>query len=178
MGDADDAPITYQQAMNSSDSSEWMKAMKAELKAHAENGSWALVPEKKDLRPIGCRWVFAKKRNERGHVVHYKARLVAKGFKQKYGVDFFETYSPVANMNSIRVVLSEVVANGYVTELLDVDTAFLHNDLKEEVYMEVPHGIVDAENMMCKLDKAFYGLKQAASAWNKTIHAVFLRIGF
>lgn len=111
-------------------------------------------------------------------MVRYKARLVAKGFKQKYGVDFFETYSPVANMNSIRVVLSAVVAKGYVTEQLDVDTAFLSSDLKEEVYMEVPHGLVNAENMMCKLDKAIYGLKQAASAWNKTIHAVFLRIGF
>uniref|UniRef100_A0AAV1VI21 Reverse transcriptase Ty1/copia-type domain-containing protein n=1 Tax=Peronospora matthiolae TaxID=2874970 RepID=A0AAV1VI21_9STRA len=81
-------------------------------------------------------------------------------------------------MNSIRVVLAVVVTKGYVTEQLDVDTAFLNSDLKEEVYMEVPNGIANAEKMMCKLDKAIYGLKQAASAWNKTIHAVFLQIGF
>ncbi|CAI5723456.1 unnamed protein product [Peronospora farinosa] len=81
-------------------------------------------------------------------------------------------------MNSIRLVLAVVVAKVYVTEQMDADTAFLNSDLKEEVYMEVPNGIKNAEKMMCKLDKAIYGLKQAASAWNKTIHAVFLQIGF
>lgn len=110
--------------------------------------------------------------------MRYKARLVAKGFKQKFGVDFFETYSPVANMNSIRVVLSVVVTMGYMTEQLDVDTAFLNSDLKEEVYMEVPYGIANAENMVCKLNKANHGLKQASNAWNKTIHVVFLQMGF
>jgi hypothetical protein len=178
VGDADDAPTTYQQAMKSNEASEWIKAMNSELKAHSDNGSWTLVRRTSGARPIGCRWVFAKKRNEHGQVVRYKARLVAKGFKQKFGVDFFETYSPVANMNSIRVVLSVVVAKAYVTEQLDADTAFLNSDLKEQVFMEVPYGITNAENMMCKLDKAIYGLKQAASAWHQTIHAVFMKIGF
>ncbi|CAI5726248.1 unnamed protein product [Peronospora farinosa] len=178
IGDANDAPTTYQQAMDSDEAKKWVKAMSAELKAHSENGSWSLVPKIKNVRTIGCRWVFAKKRNEHGQVVRYKARLVAKGFKQKFGVDFFETYSPVANMNSIRLVLAVVVAKGYVTEQMDADTAFLNSDLKEEVYMEVPNGIKNAEKIMCKLDKAIYGLKQAASAWSKTIHAVFLKIGF
>uniref|UniRef100_H3H572 Polyprotein n=2 Tax=Phytophthora ramorum TaxID=164328 RepID=H3H572_PHYRM len=178
VGDADDAPTTYQQAMKSNEASKWIKAMNSELKAHADNGSWTLVRRTSGARPIGCRWVFAKKRNEHGRVVRYKARLVAKGFKQKFGVDFFETYSPVANMNSIRVVLSVVVAKAYVTEQLDADTAFLNSDLKEQVFMEVPYGILNAEHMMCKLDKAIYGLKQAASAWHQTIHAVFMKIGF
>ncbi|KAL4116578.1 hypothetical protein PRIC2_012030 [Phytophthora ramorum] len=92
-----------------------------------------------------------------------------------FGVDFFETYSPVANMNSIRAV---VVAKAYVTEQLDADPAFLNSDPKEKVFMEVPHGITNAQNMMCKLEKAIYGLKQAASAWHQTIHAVFIKIGF
>ncbi|KAE9064384.1 hypothetical protein PF010_g28627 [Phytophthora fragariae] len=160
VGDADDAPTTYQQAMKSKEASEWVKAMNSELKAHADNGSWRLIRRTAGVRPIGCRWVFAKKRNEHGRVVRYKARLVAKGFKQ----NFFETYSPVANMNSIRVVMSVVVAKAYVTEQMDADTAFLNSDLKEQVFMEVPYGITNAENMMCKLDKAIYGLKQAASA--------------
>ncbi|KAE8880335.1 Retrovirus-related Pol polyprotein from transposon TNT 1-94 [Phytophthora fragariae] len=164
--------------MKSKEASEWVKAMNSELKAHADNGSWTLIRRAAGVRPIGCRWVFAKKRIEHGRVVRYKARLVAKGFKQKFGVDFFETYSPVANMNSIRVVLSVVVAEAYVTEQLDADTAFLNSDLKEQVSMEVPYGITNAENMMCKLDKAIYGLKQAASAWHQTIHAVFMKIGF
>ncbi|CEG45111.1 retroelement pol polyprotein [Plasmopara halstedii] len=107
--------------------------------------------------------------------MRYKAGLVAKGFKQKFGVDFFETNSPVANMNFIRVVLFVIVAKDYVTEQLDVDTAFLNSDLREQVFMEVPHGTANSTNMMFK---AIYGLKQAASAWNKTIYAVFLRIGF
>ncbi|KAG2773013.1 Copia protein [Phytophthora cactorum] len=178
VGDADDAPTTYTQAMKSNEASEWVKAMNAELHAHTDYGSWTLIRRNPDARPIGCRWVFAKKRDQHGRVVRYKARLVAKGFKQKFGVDFFETYSPVANMNSIRVVLSVVVAKTYVTEQLDVDTAFLNSDLKERVYMEVPYGIKNAENMMCQLNKAIYGLKQATSAWYKTIHEMFMRIGF
>lgn len=178
VGEADDAPTTYRQAMNSDDAHAWQKAINTKLEAHEENGSWTLVSKKESVREIGCRWVFAKKRNELGQVVHYKARLVAKGFKQKFSVDFFETYSPVANMNSIGFVLSVVITMGYMTEQLDVDTSFLNSDLKEEVYMEVPYGIANAENMVCKLNKANHGLKQASNAWNKTIHVVFLQMGF
>ncbi|OWZ16191.1 polyprotein [Phytophthora megakarya] len=152
--------------------------MNAELKAHADNGSWTLVPRTPSARKIGCRWVFAKNRDESGRVAPYKARLVAKGFKQNLGVDVFETYSLVANMTSIRVVLSVVVALEYVTELLDADTAFLNRELKERVYMEVPHGIPNDKNMMCRHDKAIYELNQAVSAWHKTIHRVFVMIGF
>ncbi|CEG45218.1 polyprotein [Plasmopara halstedii] len=81
-------------------------------------------------------------------------------------------------MNSIRVVLAVTVKEKYVTEQLDADTAFLNSDLKERVYMEVPYGIEDAGGYMCRLDKAIYGLKQAASAWNKTIHRVLMKLGF
>lgn len=76
----------------------------------------------------------------------------------------FKTYSPVANINSIRVGLATTIADAYVTQQLDADTAFLINDLKERVYMEVPHGIDGAKNKVCQLDKAIYGLKKAASA--------------
>ncbi|KAE9098337.1 hypothetical protein PF010_g15598 [Phytophthora fragariae] len=100
--------------MKSKEASEWVKAMNSQLKTHANNGSWTLIRRAAGVRPIGCRWVFAKKRNEHGRVVRFKAQLVAKGIKQKFGVDFFETYSPVANMNSIRVVLSVLVAKSYV----------------------------------------------------------------
>lgn len=122
--------------------------------------------------------MFAKKRDEHGRVIRYKARLVAKGFKQKFGIDFFETYSPVANMNSILVVLAVSLTYGYVMEQLDADTAFLNSVLVDLVYMEAPYGLRNAGGMVCKLDKAIYGLKQAASAWNKTIHNVFLHNGF
>ncbi|GMF16735.1 unnamed protein product [Phytophthora lilii] len=176
--EAADPPTTYAQAMAGDDAAHWREALDAELLSHERNGTWTLVPRGTDIRPIGCRWVFAKKRDENGRVVRYKARLVAKGFKQKFGIDFFETYSPVANMNSIRVVLGVSVADGYILEQLDADTAFLDSELNDWVYMEVPFGIENARDYVCKLNEAIYGLKQVASAWNKTIHRVFLKNGF
>ncbi|KAE9161058.1 Retrovirus-related Pol polyprotein from transposon TNT 1-94 [Phytophthora fragariae] len=164
--------------MASDDAAQWREAMDAELLSHERNGTWTLVPRGTANRTIGCRWVFAKKRDQYGRVVRYKARLVAKGFKQKYGIDFFETYSPVANMNSIRVVLSVCAAYEYRMEQLDADTAFLNSELKDRVYMEVPFGIENARDYQYQLNKAIYGLMQAASAWNKTIHRVFLGNGF
>uniref|UniRef100_A0AAV1UC16 Reverse transcriptase Ty1/copia-type domain-containing protein n=1 Tax=Peronospora matthiolae TaxID=2874970 RepID=A0AAV1UC16_9STRA len=152
--------------------------MDAELLSHKRNDTWTLVPRGTAIRTIGCRWVFAKKRDQNGRVVRFKLRLVAKGFKQKYGVDFFETYSPVANMNSIRVVLSVCAAFAYQMEQLDADTAFLNSELEDRVYMEVPIGVENTQDYVCQLNKAIYGLKQAASAWNKTIHRVFLGYGF
>ncbi|OWZ19135.1 Integrase, catalytic core protein [Phytophthora megakarya] len=117
-------------------------------------------------RTIGCRWVFTKKRDENGRVIHYMARLVAKEFKQKFGVSCFEMYSPVVNMNSIRVVLAVCVGNGYIMEQL-TDTAFLNSGLKDLVYMEgPPFGIENDAN------------HQAASACNNTIHQVFMKNGF
>ena len=123
--------------MKSNEASEWIKAIDSELKAHTDNGSWTLVRRTSSARPIGYRWVLAKKRKEQGQVVRYKAWLLAKGFEQKFGVEFFENYSPVANMNSTRVVLS-VVGKAYVTQQLDADTVFLNSELKEQVFMEVP----------------------------------------
>ncbi|POM67185.1 Integrase catalytic core protein [Phytophthora palmivora] len=172
-----DVPTTYAEAMASHEADEWRKAMNAELYSHEKNTTWTLVPRGPDKRTIGCRWVFAKKRDENGRVTRYKARLVAKGFKQKYGIYFFETYSPVANMNSIRVVLAVCVAFDYIMEQLEAD-AFLNSGLSDIVYMQIPHGVKIAKGMVCKLLKAIYGLKQAASAWNKTIHRLFLQNGF
>ncbi|OWZ13874.1 LOW QUALITY PROTEIN: polyprotein [Phytophthora megakarya] len=144
IGDATDAPTTYQQPTQSCQSSEWVEPMNTELKAHAHNESWMLVPRTPSARSV-----------------------------QKFGVDFFETYSPVANTNLIRIVLSVVVTLRYVTEPLDADTAFLYSDLRERLCMEVPN----AKNMMSRLDKANYGLKQTTSAWHKPIHRGFVKIG-
>ncbi|KAE9073838.1 hypothetical protein PF007_g25651 [Phytophthora fragariae] len=168
IGDAVDIPTTHAQAMASDDAAQWCEVMDAELLSHERNGTWTLVPRGTANRTIGCRWVFAKKRDQYGRVVRYKARLVAKGFKQKYGIAFLETYSPVANMNSIRVVLSVCAAYEYRMEQLDADTAFLNSELMDRVFMEVPFGIENARDYQCQLNKAIYGLKQAASAWNKT----------
>ncbi|KAJ8564192.1 hypothetical protein ON010_g7153 [Phytophthora cinnamomi] len=140
--------------------------------------TYTLVPRETDKCTIGSWWVFAKKRDENGRVIRYKARLVAKGFRLKYVIDFFETYSPVVNMNLIRVVLAVCVADGYVMEQLDADTSFLNSDLTDLVYMEIPLGIGNSDDNICVLNNAIYSLKQAASAWNKTFHRVFLKNGF
>ena len=121
---ADDVRTTYQQAINSDDTKERVKDMVAEFKARSENGSWRLAMKMKEIIPIGFRWVFSKKRNDHVHVVRYKARLVTKGLKQKFGFDFF--------MNFIQVVLSVVVANGYLAEQIDTDTEFLTASSRNE----------------------------------------------
>lgn len=125
--------------------------------------------DKDSYSRIECRWVFAKKRDENNRVIRYRARLVAQGFKKKFGVDLVAILSPLANMNSIQVVLAVWAAAGYSMEQLDADTAFLNSCLKEMAYMEVLLGVKNAKVMICKQQKAIYGLKQAATAWNTTI---------
>uniref|UniRef100_A0AAV1UWP6 Reverse transcriptase Ty1/copia-type domain-containing protein n=1 Tax=Peronospora matthiolae TaxID=2874970 RepID=A0AAV1UWP6_9STRA len=169
-----DTPNTYAEAIASGKADDWSKAVDAELHSHAQNHTWTLVPRKTNIRSIGCRRVLAKKLDESGQVVRYKARLVAQGFKQNFGVNFFATYSPVANVNSIRVALAVCAAHAYKMKQLDADTAFLNSTLVKTVYMEAPCGAKNAKGMICKLNKAIYGMKQAASAWNKTIRHVFL----
>ncbi|CEG40271.1 retrotransposon ty1-copia subclass [Plasmopara halstedii] len=126
VGEADDAPTTYQQAMDGDDAAEWMGVRQEAERAWA-SGS-----------------VQGSARGEE--------------FQAKVRRRLFRTYSPVANMNSIRVVLAATIKKKYVTEQLDADTAILNSDLKERVYTEVPYGIEDAEGYMCRLDKAIYGL--------------------
>lgn len=116
--------------MSSDDAKKWVKAMRAELKTYAENSTWTLVPRRIDVRSFGCRWVFAKKCNKHGQVIRYKARLLAKNFKQKFGIDFIEMYSPAAK----RSVLTVFLARRYMTKQLDADRAFWNSDLKEQVY--------------------------------------------
>lgn len=173
-----ETPMTYAEAMSSADRKQWERAIADEFAAHKKNGAWQIVPRRENTKPIDCKWVFAKKQNERGEVVRYKARLVAKGFRQQFGVNFFETYSPVANLSSIRLFLSLCCALGYVIEQVDADTAFLNGVLDEDVFMELPEGLNVNTDGVCKLKKALYGLKQAANVWHKTLRDVFHELGF
>ena len=173
-------PITQQDALCSPLSSEWQAAMDSEYKALIDNGTWELVDLPKGRRAIGTKWVFKTKRLSDGSVERYKARLVAKGFSQKKGVDFEETFAPVARMASIRVILAIAAHEGLSVEQLDVDSAYLNGVIDAEVYMRQPPGFEDPKypNRVCHLLKGLYGLKQAGHIWNDVAHSYVMELGF
>jgi histone deacetylase 1/2 len=145
----------------------WKLAMDEEYSALLKNKTWHLVPSRPGTNIIDCKWVYKVKRRADGSIDRYKARLVAKGFKQRYGIDYEDTFSPVLKAATICLVLSIAVSRGWYLRQLDVKNAFLHGVLEEEVYMRQPPGFEEPSLMghVCKLDKALYGLKQAPRAW-------------
>ncbi|WVZ55981.1 hypothetical protein U9M48_006573 [Paspalum notatum var. saurae] len=145
----------------------WNAAMKEEMHALQKNKTWELVPLPKGKKAVGCKWVFTVKQNPKGEVDRYKARLVAKGYSQTYGIDYDETFAPVAKMNTVRTLISCAVNFGWPLHQMDVKNAFLHGDLQEEVYMEIPPGFAGSQTIgkVCKLKKSLYGLKQSPRAW-------------
>ncbi|XP_071683600.1 uncharacterized protein [Lolium perenne] len=158
----------------------WRAAMQEEYNALMENKTWTLVPSSKTKNLIDCKWVYRIKRRADGTIDRYKARLVAKGFKQRYGIDYEDTFSPVVKIATIRIVLSIAVSRGWSLRQLDVKNAFLHGVLQEEVYMKQPPGFEhpDAPHHVCRLDKALYGLKQAPRAWYSRLSAKLQDFGF
>ncbi|KAK1682809.1 hypothetical protein QYE76_043657 [Lolium multiflorum] len=121
-----------------------------------------LVPPRSGVNVVDCRWIYKVKQKADGSVDRYKARLVAKGFKQRFGIDYEDTFSPVVKIATVRLVLAISVSRGWSLRQLDVKNAFLHGVLEEEVYMRQPPGYEDRgkQNYICKLEKALYGLKQ------------------
>jgi histone deacetylase 1/2 len=158
----------------------WKRAMEEEYNALIKNKTWHLVPARKDMNIIDCRWVFKVKRTTDGTIYRYKGRLVAKGYKQRYGIDYEDTFSLVVKIATVRAVLLVAISKCWCMRQLDVQNAFLHGILEEEVYMRQPPGFEDknASNMVSKLDKAIYGLKQAPRAWYSELSAKFIALGF
>ncbi|KAL0445778.1 UNVERIFIED_CONTAM: Retrovirus-related Pol polyprotein from transposon RE2 [Sesamum latifolium] len=154
--------------MSDIDSDKWLEAIKSEMDSMGSNQVWTLIDPPKGARPVGCKWVYKRKLGADGEVTAFKARLVAKGYTQRPGVNFEETYSPVAMAKSIRILL--VIAAWYDYEIwqMDMKTAFLNGFVEEEIFMDQPEGFtaVGEEQKVCRLRRSIYGLKQASQSWN------------
>ena len=153
--------------------------MQSEMDSMYENQVWDLVAAPEGVTPIGCKWVFRKKTDMEGKVVTYKARLVAKGYRQRPGIDFDETFSPVAMLKSIKILLAIAAHHDYEIWQMDVKTAFLYGHLSEDVYMTQPEGFTSTDGSnVCKLQRSIYGLKQASRSWNIRFDETIKEFGF
>ena len=137
--------------------------MKEELDQIVKNETWELIPRLEDKNMIETKWVFRNKMNEQGKVVRNKERLVCKGYSQKEGIDYDETYAPMGRIEVLRLFLAYVAQNKFKVYQMDVKSSFLNGELEEEVYIEQPEGcpLTYDNNIVCKLKKILYGLKQA-----------------
>jgi hypothetical protein len=146
-----------------------------------ENDIWDLVPLMKGRKLVRCKWVYITKYASDGSVERHKARLLSKGFSQVEGIDYNETFSPVAKMNSIFLVLALAASHKWEVHQMDVKdkSTFLHGDFQEEIYMEQPSGYVQNDySLVCFLKKSLYGLKQAPQAWYSKMDIFLLDIDF
>ncbi|GKE01746.1 retrovirus-related pol polyprotein from transposon TNT 1-94 [Tanacetum coccineum] len=141
---------------------------------------WELVPPPDSAMIIALKWIYKVKLDEYGDVLKNKARLVAKGFRQEEGLDFEESFAPVARLEAIRIFIANAASKNMTVYQMDVKTAFLNGELKEEVYVHQPEGFVDPErpHHVYRLKKALYGLKQAPRAWYDTLSKFLLAQGF
>ncbi|GJX89824.1 retrotransposon protein, putative, ty1-copia subclass [Tanacetum coccineum] len=179
LGDLNE-PTSYKAAMLDSESNKWIDAMNAEIQSMMDNMVWVLVDLPPGCKTVGSKWLFKKKTDMDGIVHVYKARLVAKGYTQLYGVDYEETFSPVADIRAIRILISIAAYYDYEIWQMDVKTAFLNGYLDEDIYMVQPEGFVDPNHprKVCKLQRSIYGLKQASRSWNKRFDEEIKRFGF
>ena len=200
-------PFNVKEARESPNWEEWREAIEQEYLAHIVNGTWELVDRPKHRKPISSRFVLRTKLKSDGSIEKRKARLVAKGYTQISGIDYQETYSPVARMSSIRLLLALAVEKKLVVHQMDVVTAYLNGTVEEDLYMEIPEDFESMisniiskadeekanENILrkcqqiklkpqsgdkvCRLVKSLYGLKQSGRQWNKKLDVELKRIG-
>ena len=141
-------------------SPEWSQAILTEMEAWKKNHTWNLVPLSKGKKIVGCKWVFSIEHKADETIERYKARLVVKGFTQTYGIDYQETFSLVVKLTTVWILLSLAVNQDWALHQFDVKNTFLHRDLEEEVYMDIPPGYnTNLKKTVCKLQKVLYGLK-------------------
>ncbi|GJY70425.1 retrovirus-related pol polyprotein from transposon TNT 1-94 [Tanacetum coccineum] len=173
-------PTSYREAVTSSEGQQWREAIKSEIESILQNHTWELVDLPPGCKPLGYKWIFKKKMKADGTVDKYKARLVIQGFRQREGLDYFDTYSPVTRITSIRMIIAIAALRNLEIHQMDVKTAFLNGDLEEEIYMNQPEGFIapGQEGKVCRLVKSLYGLKQAPKQWHQKFDHTMLESGF
>ncbi len=171
-------PATFDEAMTCEDADKWRAAMSEEITALEKMGTWELVKQPQGRKLVTNKWIYKVKFKSDGSVLKFKARLVARGFSQVEGIDYQETFAPVARFTTFRVLLSLATARGWILEQSDISNAFLHANLTEEIYMEQPKGFEKGGGKVCRLRKGLYGLKQCPREWNSVINDFLRDYGF
>ncbi|GJR63059.1 retrovirus-related pol polyprotein from transposon TNT 1-94 [Tanacetum coccineum] len=173
---ANSEPTSYAQAIKDLG---WVRAMEAELTALERNQTWTITSLPTGHKPITFKWVFKTKYKPDGHVERLKARLVVRGFNQKEGLDYKHTFSPVAKLATVRVLIAIATAKQWPLHQLDINNAFLHGYIDKEIYMLPPEGYTKASpGQVCKLSRSLYGLKQASRQWNHELTRFLISLGY
>ena len=159
---------------------QWLAAMEEEMRRIDELGTWELVLMPAEGNVVGCKWVYKVKRDQKGEVSRYKARLVAQGFTQVPGVDYVDTFAPVAKFSTLRILLALAASYDWEIHQMDVKNAYLNGKLTETIYMKQPPNFVDPEKPkhVCRLARGLYGLRQSGRVWYQTLARAFKDLGF
>lgn len=177
-------PRMYPEAMWSKDVNFWKITMEIEIKTVLRTSTYVLVPLPPRRQSIGCKWVFKIKRDANGRPIKWKAWLVAQGFSQQPGLNFTidGTFAPVVCMETLHILLLIAAVMGWEIHQVDIVGAYLHGDLENEIYMHQPEGFeqrgLNGEELVCKLQKSLYGLKQSGNVWNTRLHSFLISLGF
>ncbi|SGY16338.1 BQ5605_C012g06848 [Microbotryum silenes-dioicae] len=172
-------PSNYEEAMASPEADKWIAAIKAELDAMARHQVLIDSDLPSGARALGSKWVFTRKENAQGEVTRYKARLVAQGFAQRPGIDYNETFAPVARPSTMLSLVGTAAAQGLFLEQFDFDSAFLNGTMTEMVYMKYPKGWDRPQTgQALRLVKSMYGTKQAPREWNAAVNSLMVERGY
>ena len=172
-------PQTLDEALNGPQSTQWRAAMAEELQSLLSSNTWDLVSLPVGAKAVPVKWVFKIKRDQNGSVTRFKARLVVQGFRQQQGVDFDEVFAPTSKHTTLRLLLAIAAANDLEIQQLDIKTAFLNGFLEEQVYVKQPPGFpLGSPDLVCHLNKALYGLRQAPRAWFTRLKQELVGMGF
>ena len=171
-------PRTVREALSGECADNWKAAMEEEIGQLSASEAWEIVRRPYGRKVIGSKWVFKVKSNEDGHIERYKARLVAQGYNQVQGIDYEDSYSPVVKIKSFRLLMALAVEKGWTDRQLDVKSAYLNSELKEELFMEQPEcfEVNEKVQFVCKLNKSIYGLPQSGRCWNEYLDATLKKL--